>query len=76
MRKQELVHLHGLLAEVRRYCEREDGRSIDRSEYESLGTDETSIHRGKDQHRLAVSSLAEAITEALDEDQVVLTSPN
>ncbi|ACV10647.1 conserved hypothetical protein [Halorhabdus utahensis DSM 12940] len=74
MRKQELVHLHGLLAEVRRYCEQEDSRSLDLSKYESLGTDEAAIHRGKEQHRSAVFALAEALTEGSEEKQTVVTT--
>lgn len=65
MRKQELVHLHGLFAQVRRHCEQVDGRSIDCSTYECLDTVESSIHRGKDEHRIALFALAGAISEEL-----------
>ncbi|WEL21169.1 UPF0058 family protein [Halorhabdus sp. BNX81] len=72
MRKQELVHLHGLLAEVRRYCEQDGHRQIDLSKYESLDTDEASIHQGRDQHRSAVFALAEALTEEFEDTQTVV----
>lgn len=65
MRKQELIHLHDLLAEVQRYLGEEDVRAIDLAEYESLGTVPTSFHRNKGAHQAAVFTLAEAITDDL-----------
>ena len=71
MQKQQLVHVHGLLAAVRRHCV-DAGLDIDCSRYDSLGTDESSLHRDKDAHRMAVFALAEAITTALDEEQAAV----
>jgi len=62
MKKQELIHLHGLLAEVSNQCATWEGRSMDLSEYESLGIRPTSIHKSKTDHKDAVFALAGGIT--------------
>lgn len=61
MRKQALVHLHGLLAEVRTHCTQE----ADFSEYESLAVGPSSVHGNKDEHLEAVFALTTAITDDL-----------
>ncbi len=68
MKKQELIHLHGLLAEVRKQCEfwNED---IDLEAYEELGVKPTSIHKSKTDHKAAVFKLTEGITEPMDETE-------
>lgn len=65
MKKQELIHLHGLLAEVGEYCDEPRGESFKR--YEEMGVRPTSIHKSKTDHKRAVFALAESITEELDE---------
>ncbi|MFB6111460.1 MAG: UPF0058 family protein [Halobacteriaceae archaeon] len=64
MKKQELIHLHGLLAEVGEYCDAPRGDSFDR--YEEMGVRPTSIHKSKTDHKDAVFALAESITDGLD----------
>lgn len=76
MRKQELIHLHGLLMEVARYYKQGDSFSIDLSEYESLETDPSSIHRNKAEHQAAVFALIEAITDDLHDKQTAVASAN
>lgn len=66
MKKQELIHLHGLLAEVRQQCEAWS-EDTDLDEYESLGVKPTSIHRSKTDHKEAVFALAKGITSPMDE---------
>lgn len=68
MRKQELIHLHGLVTEVKKYCTQE----ADLSEYESLGTGASSIYRGKDEHREAIFVLLEAITDELSHERTAV----
>lgn len=66
MKKQELVHVHGLIAEVTEYCEeREAGLELD--DYLAQETRPTSIHHGKEDHKEAVFELANAITSAVAE---------
>lgn len=61
MKKQELIHLHGLLAEVRKQCESWD-EDVALGPYEEMGVKPTSIHRSKTDHKAAVFKLAEGIT--------------
>lgn len=68
MRKQELVHLHYLLADVGTFVREESRRSIDLAEYESLGTSPSALHRNKSAHRKAIFALTEAIIDHLREE--------
>ena len=69
MKKQELIHLHGLLAEVRDQCEEWHGEEFEMTEYETLGVRPTSIHRSKTDHKNAVFKLAGGITSSVDEPE-------
>jgi hypothetical protein len=62
MKKQELIHLHGLLAEVRKHHEARTGTSAEYESYDSLGVRPTSIHQSKTDHKAAVFALADGIT--------------
>ena len=66
MKKQELIHLHGLLAEVRKQCEYWDNE-MDLAMYEELGVKPTSIHKSKTDHKAAVFKLTAGITDSMDE---------
>ena len=67
MKTQELIHLHGLLAEVSAHCTSSDRVSIDLDDYRALGIRPTSIHQSKTDHKRAVFALADGITSGLDE---------
>jgi hypothetical protein len=69
MKKQELIHLHGLLAEVSAHCTSSDQLSIDLDDYHTLGIRPTSIHQSKTDHKRAVFALAEGITSGLVEEE-------
>ncbi|WP_458187803.1 UPF0058 family protein [Haladaptatus sp. NG-WS-4] len=72
MKKQELIHLHGLLVEVRNQYEVRNDQTADCEEYEATGVRPTSIHRSKTDHRDAVFKLAENLTDAMyEEDKLV-----
>jgi len=66
MKKQELIHLHGLLAEVSTHCQLNGDLEPDLSAYEELGVRPTSIHQSKTDHKNAVFALAEGITADLE----------
>ncbi|ESP87214.1 UPF0058 family protein [Candidatus Halobonum tyrrellensis] len=74
MKKQELIHLHGLLAEVRSECEARD-EDLDLTAYEELGVKPTSIHRSKTDHKAAVFKLAGGITSSVTESQRESVAP-
>jgi hypothetical protein len=75
MKKQELIHLHGLLSEVGSYYEAKESETISLDEYEAKGVRPTSIHRSKTDHKEAVFALADGLTsemvESADEEQRV-----
>lgn len=68
MKKQELIHLHGLLAEVQHHYEKQTGDTVDREQYDSLGVRPTSIHRSKTDHKEAVFALAHGINSTMSEE--------
>jgi len=65
MKKQELIHLHGLLAEVSNHYNVQGNEKINLDEYESLGIRPTSIHKSKTDHKAAVFALASGITSTI-----------
>ncbi|MFB6105717.1 MAG: UPF0058 family protein [Halobacteriaceae archaeon] len=67
MKKQELIHLHGLLAEVGNHVEQYENTSLSLAEYESQAVRPTSIHKSKTDHKAAVFALAKGITRTMDE---------
>ena len=66
MKKQELIHLHGLLAEVEKQCAAWHDDEIDLTAYEEMGVRPTSIHKSKTDHKAAVFKLANGITSSLE----------
>jgi len=67
MKKQELIHLHGLLAEVSNQYEAWTDEEPDLDEYDSLGVRPTSIHKSKTDHKAAVFAIAEGITSEMED---------
>ena len=67
MKKQELIHLHGLLAQVRDHYEESTGETVDHQRYTELGVKPTSIHKSKTDHKAAVFALADGITSEFAE---------
>lgn len=70
MKKQELIHLHGLLAEVSSFCESSTETTVDLEEYDSLGVRPASIHQSKTAHKDAVFALADGITANVSTEPV------
>ncbi|MFC6735951.1 UPF0058 family protein [Halolamina salina] len=71
MKKQELIHLHGLLSEVRAEYEDAGEPEVDLSSYEEFGVQPTSIHRSKTDHKRAVFELVNGLTDSLDDEQAI-----
>ena len=69
MKKQELIHLHGLLAQVQNHYEKETGETVEHTRYTELGVQPTSIHKSKTDHKDAVFALAKGITGELAESE-------
>jgi hypothetical protein len=75
MKKQELIHLHGLLAQVQSHYEQETGDAIVHDEYATLGVQPTSIHKSKTDHKAAVFALAQGITGEMNVEEPEPVSP-
>ena len=67
MKKQELIHLHGLLAEVSDQYEQWTGDRPAMTEYDSLGVRPTSIHKSKTDHKAAVFAIADGIVDEVED---------
>ena len=63
MKKQELIHLHSLLAQVQHHYEAEAETTVDHGDYAELGVKPTSIHKSKTDHKAAVFALADGLTD-------------
>jgi hypothetical protein len=75
MKKQELIHLHGLLAEVHTQVEAWEEMPVETPSYDELGVRPTSIHKSKTDHKAAVFELASGITSAMDEEETERVAP-
>jgi len=53
MKKEELIHLHMLLAQLKEYCE-ETGLDCDFTAYNELDISPFQVHRSKEEHKQAV----------------------
>jgi len=53
MKKEELVHLHLLLAQLKKHCE-ENGVGCDFAKYNDLNISPFQVHRSKEEHKQAV----------------------
>lgn len=69
MKKQELIHIHGLLAQVQNQCEEWEDDTFAMEEYEDLGVRPTSIHKSKTDHKAAVFKLAKGITKGIESEE-------
>ncbi len=76
MKKDELVHLHMLLAQFKKYCE-ESGLKGDFSKYDELGISPFQVHRSKDEHKQAIFVLVtELASMAARDDRMELKKRN
>jgi hypothetical protein len=69
MKKQELIHLHGLLAQVQNHYEEQTGNDVEHDTYLTLGVQPTSIHKSKTDHKAAVFALARGITSEMEQTE-------
>ena len=69
MKKQELIHLHGLLAQVQNHYEEQTGNTVEHDRYTTLGVQPTSIHKSKTDHKYAVFALADGITSEMSDEE-------
>jgi len=60
MEKEELIHLHMLLAQFKKYCE-DEGLNCDFSKYNNLNISPFQVHRSKEEHKQAIFFLGTAL---------------
>ncbi|MDY6762062.1 MAG: UPF0058 family protein [Candidatus Nanohaloarchaea archaeon] len=66
MKKQELIHLHGLLACIDQYiADGEDGYETGSERYDALDVGPSSIHKSKSRHKAGTYARAIGIVEEL-----------
>lgn len=75
MKKQELIHVHGLLAEVESQVQTWEGDELDLTEYDELGVRPTSIHKSKTDHKAAVFKLVNEITGSMEKSEADRVAP-
>jgi hypothetical protein len=63
MKKTEMVHLHMLLAQFKKYCEAK-GVDCDFTKYKELSTSPFQVHLSMDEHKHAIFVLALALLAA------------
>ncbi len=76
MKKQELIHLHGLLSEVRNRFETRTDAPCEFPNYDDQTTRPTSIHHSKNDHRAAVLTLANGLTNNMAEAEAETVAPH
>ncbi|MDY6779250.1 MAG: UPF0058 family protein [Halobacteria archaeon] len=70
MHKDELIHLHSLLVEIKKYFENQEDVEEDLFEdYEELGTSPVHIHKSKSEHKHAIFVLGETLADSMTEDE-------
>jgi len=69
MKKEELIHIHMLLAQLKKYCE-ENGWNCDFKKYRELNISPFQVHRSKEEHKQAIfvlgTELASVATQKLN----------
>ncbi|MGC9444560.1 MAG: UPF0058 family protein [Candidatus Methanospirareceae archaeon] len=65
MRKEELLHIHILLLQFKRYCE-ETGLISDLRNYDALKISPFEVHRSKEEHKRAIMILCTELVAALN----------
>ena len=64
MKKEELVHLHFLLAQLKKYCEG-TGLDCNFTKYNELDISPFQVHRSKEEHKQAVFVLGTELVASM-----------
>ncbi|MDR0980651.1 MAG: UPF0058 family protein [Methanocalculaceae archaeon] len=64
MQKEELLHLHMLMVQIKKYYESVSGNTVSTTEYDAMQISPIHIHKNKNLHRVALLTLGnEIVTE-------------
>ncbi|HJJ46399.1 MAG TPA: UPF0058 family protein [Methanocorpusculum sp.] len=67
MQKEELLHLHMLMIQIKKYYEHVNNESIPTKEYDLLGITPLHIHKSKNVHRVALMTLGNEVVAKMRE---------
>lgn len=65
MQKEELLHLHMLMVQIKKYYEFVSGNSVPTGEYDALKISPIHIHKNKNLHRVALLTLGNEIASEM-----------
>lgn len=74
MQKEELLHLHMLMIQIKKYYEHVNGTPIVTREYDELGITPLHIHKSKNVHCVALMTLGNEIVAKMRESVPALQS--
>ncbi|HJJ31410.1 MAG TPA: UPF0058 family protein [Methanocorpusculum sp.] len=72
MQKEELLHLHMLMIQIKKYYEHVNNTTIPTEEYDILGITPLHIHKSKNVHRVALMTLGNEVVAKMRESVPVL----
>ncbi|MEA5037581.1 hypothetical protein SDC9_28560 [bioreactor metagenome] len=73
MQKEELLHLHMLMVQVKKYYESVSGNIVQTAEYDALQISPIHIHKNKNLHRVALLTLGNEIVSEMNATQSAQT---
>ncbi|HJJ34124.1 MULTISPECIES: UPF0058 family protein [Methanocorpusculum] len=73
MQKEELLHLHMLMVQVKKYYESVSGNNVQTAEYDALQISPIHIHKNKNLHRVALLTLGNEIVSDMNATQAAQT---
>ncbi|MDU9376043.1 hypothetical protein McpSp1_06300 [Methanocorpusculaceae archaeon Sp1] len=74
MQKEELLHLHMLMVQIKKYYESVSGNTVSTTEYDALQISPIHIHKNKNLHRVALLALGDEIVTEMNSHKKTQTS--
>lgn len=75
MQKEELLHLHMLMVQIKKYYESVSGNTVPTDEYDALSISPIHIHKNKNVHRVALLTLGSEIVTQMKATMPVKNAP-
>jgi len=68
MQKEELLHIHMLMVQIKKYYESVSNKTVSTDEYDALHISPFHIHKNKNFHRIAVMTLGNEVVSQMKSD--------
>jgi len=68
MQKEELLHIHMLIVQIKKYYESVSNKTVSTDEYDALNISPLHIHKNKNLHRIAVMTLGNEVVSQMKSD--------